>query len=875
MDSLFSRVRSLGSALRRRSDFETEMDEEFRAHIELRTEDLIRSGMAPAEAARRARLEFGAQERYKEESRESRGLRPFDELRGDLRYAARSLRNSPGFTLAVVLTLALGIGASSAMFTVVDVVLLRPFGFADPEQLVVLSERTPEGDLRNPVSSANFSDWRKQNRSFEGLAAWADRERIFTGAGEPEELPTRLTTGNYFAVLGAPPLLGRTYTEGDEAENVVVLSHRFWQRRFGGDRSILGRTITLNDEPATVIGVMPPDLPSIGERPDLWAPMELNPEGRGRFLSIIGRLKSGATLQQAQTEMATIGQRLAEAYPEHNKDWSVNVLSLREAVSGDVRPALLVLLGAVGFLLLIACANVANLLLSRAAARRKEVAVRRALGATRGRLIRQLLTESLVLAVLAGTLGLLIAVAGTRLLVRRLPAELVLPRLDEIGVDMRIVAFTAGVSLLTGLLFGLAPALFGSAAGPSETLRDAARGTTAGSERGRARSALVVTEVALALMLLVGAGLLARSFQKLVSVDTGLQAEQVLTMRVAARPARYQEPATLLSFTSELQERMAALPGARAVGISSPWLPLTGAKSATGFQRDDRPPPPVGEKPAADIRIIGGDYHRAMGIPLLHGRTFDARDTETSPDAVIINEALARRHFPGENPVGKRITLEWGDTLRAEVVGVVGSIRELGPTEEPAPAIYIPFRKRPDDVFHVILRTTGDPQALADDVRAVVRSLDPNLPISEIRTMEQVAGTAVARPRLNLLLLGGFAALALLLAAIGLYGVIAYSVTQRRAEIGVRVALGASRPDVLRLVVGQGVRLTLAGLLVGLAGALVLTRLMSSLLFGVEPTDPLTLAAVAALLTAVALLASWIPAHRAAGTNPAIALRAE
>ena len=874
MDGLISRARSLWRGLRRRSDFEAEMDEEFRAHIELRTEDLIRAGLSPANAARKARLEFGGQERFKEEGRASRGLRPFDELRGDLRYAARSLRNSPGFTVAVVLTLALGIGASSAMFTVVDAVLLRPFGFADPERLLVLSERTPDGQ-ENSVSAANFFDWREQNRSFQALAGWSDGERIFTGRGEPEELSTRLTTGNYFAVLGARPLIGRTYAEGEETENVVVLSHRLWQRRFGGDPAILGRTITLDDEPVTVLGVMSPDLPSLGAKPDLWAPRDIDPEWRGRFLNVIGRLKPGVTREQAHSEMATIGQRLAEAYPAFNKGWGINVRSLPEAVSGEVRPALLVLLGAVGFLLLIACANVANLLLSRAAARRREVAVRRALGATRGRLVRQLLTESIVLATLAGSLGLLVAIAGTRLLVRRMPPGLALPRLDEIGVDLRVVAFTAGTSLLTGIVFGLAPALFSSSVGPGETLRDATRGTTTGGERGRVRGALVVTEVALALMLLVGAGLLARSFQKLLSVDTGVQTEGVLTMRVAATSARYEQSAAVLNFTGDLQQRLAALSGARAVGISSPGIPFTGNRSGMGFQRDDRPPPPVGEEPAADIRIVGGDYHQALGIPLLRGRALDARDTETSPDAVVINEALARRHFPGENPVGRRITFEWYDTLRAEIVGVVGSTREMGPAEEPSPAIYIPFRKRPAAVFHVVVRTAGDPEALADDARAVVRSLDPNLPIAEIRTLEQIAGANIARPRLNLLLLGGFAILALLLAAIGLYGVIAYSVAQRRAEIGVRVALGASRPDVLRLIVGQGVRLTLAGLVVGLVGALVLTRLMSSLLFGVEPTDPLTLATVAAFLAGVALLASWIPAHRAAATDPAIALRAE
>lgn len=870
--------------IRRRDVLEQELDDEIGLHLEMRIEQLTRGGLSPEDARHEALRRFGSLEAARRElyraaqERETRmRLRDWwDDLRQDVVFATRTLRKSPGFTAAVVLTLALGIGASSSMFTVVDAVLLRPFGYVEPERLAVLNEISPEGEVNPSASPANVSDWREQSRTFQSIAAWVNSPVVLTGDGDPEEVTARVTTGNYFSLLASRPQLGRTYSEQQETEQVAVLSHRFWQRRFGGDPSIVGRTVTLNDQAFTVLGVMAHDFPSVGDKPEIWLPMELNPEWRGRYLQVIARLRPGADLLQAEAEMVTIGQRLADEFPEFNKGWGIAVTSLEDAVAGEVRPALLILLGAVGFLLLIACANVANLLLSRAAVRRKEVALRNALGATRGRVLRQLLTESLVLAMLAGALGLLIAVLGTRVLLLRIPAELALPRLDEIGVNLRVVGFTAGVSLLTGILFGLAPAGFGATSiRPWETLRDAARGSTAGRERGRLRGVLVITEVALALVLLVGAGLLARSFQKLTSVDTGVATDNLLTMRLAARSARYDESAALLNFTNELTTRLQALPGARNVGIIGPWLPLTGLKSAHSFRVEDRPPPAVGEEPGADIRFVTGDYYRAMGIPLLRGRVFDARDTETSPDVFVINEAFAKEHFPGEDPIGKRISTEWFQVRSGEIVGVVGDIRELGPAEQAAPAFYLPFAKQPSSQFHVVMRTTGNPEDLAAAARNVVRSIDPNQPVAEIRTMEQVASDLLARQRMNLLLLGGFAALAILLAAIGIYGVIAYSVNQRRQEIGVRVALGASRRAVLSLVVGQGMRLALLGLVLGVVGALLVTRLMESMLFGVTPTDPLTLAAVAAFLAAVALLASWVPALRAAATEPTVALRTE
>jgi putative ABC transport system permease protein len=816
----------------------------------------------------------------------------------DLRYGARMLWKSPVVSLVAVAALALGIGANTAIFSVVNTVLLRPLPFAEAERLVMVWDTHPLARKLGydyvPGSNGSFADFRQQSDSFEQMAALDTWIVNLTGRNEPERIEGTKVSTSLFPLLRARPMLGRAFTPEEEkqgAAHVVILSHGLWQRRFGGDANIVGQTVTLDGEQYEVVGVMPPDfsfpqnsgLPAFfpfAQKTDLWTPWVLTEEERQNYgshhLAIIGRLKPGRTLQQAQAELSTIASRLEQERPDELKDFGVNVMPLREQVIGKSRTAILVLLCVVGFVLLIACANVANLLLARAASRQKEVAIRTALGASRSRVIRQLLTESVLLAFIGGALGVLLAMWGVDLLVALSPGDI--PRTGEIGIDARVLAFTFGVSLLTGLVFGLAPALQASSSDLHEALKEGGRGGTTGPRRARVRAVLIVSEVALALVLLVGAGLLVRSFFKLRNVSPGYDPENVLTLDIPLPGTRYKEDAQLTAFYQRLIERVKALPGVEAVGAVS-HLPLTGAEELDGFEVEGRPRIDAGENAqTADFRVVSPDYFGTMKIPLVRGRYFTERDTADTPGVIIIDETLAQRFFPGEDPLGKRID-EYGSRNKLgylTIVGVVSGIKHSSLDAEPKPAMYVSYLQSPWLDMTLTVRTSGPgAENLAAAVRQEVWALDKDQPVAGVQTMESLFAKAVAPQRFQMLLVGLFAAVALLLSVVGIYGVMAYSVTQRTHEIGIRMALGAQRGDVFKLLMGQGMTQALIGIAIGLVGAFILTRLMSSLLYGVSATDPLTFAGVSLLLTSVALLACYVPARRAMKVDPMVALRYE
>ena len=797
----------------------------------------------------------------------------------EFRLAFRSLLRAPVFTAVAVLTLALGIGANAAVFSVVDGVLLKPLPFADPDALVMVWEHNIPRDRRtNVVSPGNFIHWRERQQSFTDMAAFIRTTANISEGGDPEEVRMQVVSEAFFRTLGATPLRGRTFTLEEDAppRTKMIISHGLWQRRFGADEGILGRKVTVSGLPIEIIGVMPPGFEFLDRDVDIWMPMALPAAARtprGRSISVVARLKPDVSLEQARQEMIGIHGQLGQEFPDMNGSWSANVQPLNEHVGGDLRPTLLVLLGAVGFVVLVACANVAGLLLARAAARQREIAVRTALGASWARLAKQALAESLTLAALGGAGGLLLAYLLVRLLVTAAESGLNLPRAGEIGLDMRVVGFTALLCLVTGVLFGLAPAMWSRRAAVTDALKEGGRGGT-GARAARARGVLVVAEVALAIVLLTGAGLMIRSFVKLSSVGPGFDTTRVMTFSVALPRIQYGQEGQARRFFDQLNERLRAQPSVTAVGAVS-FLPLTGPASATSYHAEGQPRLEGGAMPVTEVRVISGDYFAAMGIPLKAGRLFNSDEHRETRRTIVISESMARQAFPGVDPIGRRVNISWGDDEYDEIVGVVGDIHHAGLDEQPRPMIYWPHIRTEYTTMYPIVRTTGDPGAIAALAREEDKRLDAVQPIAGVRTLDELVSNSIAQPRLIARLLAVFAAVALTLAAIGIYGVVAYTVSQRTREIGIRMALGSTRGGVARLIAGQGLRLAGLGIALGIPAALLLARAMESMLFDTDPADPGTLAIVALVLMAAAVAACLVPLRKAVGVDPAHALRSE
>ncbi len=805
-----------------------------------------------------------------------------------MRYAIRTLRRSPGFTIIALLTLALGIGANTAIFSFVNGVLLKPLPYSDPHGIVMVWEKPPGGS-RNGISTLNFLDWKNQNTVFANIAAINYGGNVtLTGAGRPEEFPGVRVSASYFDVFGVQPVLGRTFAPGEDQPGkslVVVLSHRLWENRFGADPSIIGRTLTLNAKPYTVIGVMPANSSFDRTFEQLWTPLAFDPRDMTRdyhWLLSFARLKPGVSLEKAQGVMNAIGARIAETYPQSNKGWGVTVERLEDRIVGNqLRSSLLVLLAAVGAILLIGCANLANLTLARGAAREREIAVRASLGAGTWRLIRHVLVENLLVAVAGGALGLALGYAMIRGLIWLAP-PFSLPSEANVSIDPAILLFTLAISLITALLFGLAPAIHATRVDPASSMKEGGRAASSGAGRARLRSALIVSEVALAFVLLAGAGLLLGSFYRMLQVDTGFTSTNITTAHLPIARDRFPQPAQLLQYVRLLDQRLRAIPGARDVAFTN-VLPMEGWGDGMPFLIAGRPFVDRANRRACFYKRVTSTYFRTLDIPLLRGRTFTGDDTRGGAPVIVINQEMAKRYFKGEDPIGKRILIQeilygqpgLGPEIPWEVVGIVGDEQTGSLIDTKDPGLYVTFDQSPTDDVNMVLRGSVDPRTLTSAIYAAVHAVDKDQSIAELQTLEQIKTGTVASDRMQTMLLAIFAALALLLAAIGIYGVISYSVTQRTHELGIRAALGASRGSLLAMVIRRGMRLTVLGLAIGAAGALALTHLLGSLLFGISPRDPLTLALVAAVLSIVALAACYIPARRAAGIDPLVALRYE
>ncbi|MEJ7809327.1 MAG: ABC transporter permease [Gemmatimonadaceae bacterium] len=870
-------------ALLDRPAAERELDDEIRFHIEREAEERVRRGASPGDARRDALRAFGGVERHKDDCRDARGVRPLEELAQDLKYGVRALRKNPGFTTVVVLTLALGVGANTAVFSVVNGVLLRPLPYREPEQIVTLWQHNrTSGETRDDVSPANFLDWRERVRSYDGVAMIEPYGLDLLGPDGPESIRTWLVSDGFFSILGTPPQLGRPFRPEEFTaghDHVVVMSDGMWRRRFGADPGIIGRTITLDQVPWTVIGVMPPEFKFPAGR-ELWAPRVFTEDDvrqRGpAYFNVIARLKPGLAPGAAQAELSGVAAQLAREYPRTNAHVGATVVPLPEQLLGRVRKALLVLLGAVGFVLLIACANVANLSLARAVQREREFAIRAALGAGRGRVVRQLAAESVLVAALGGAAGVLLAYWGVKGIRAFSPANL--PRMDELHLDARVLGFALAASLATALVFGLAPALYAARPNLHEGLRAGTRGATSGLARQALRGALAVGEIALAMVLLVGAGLLARSFASLLQVDRGYRSDHVLAVTVHVWQFA-ETPAARAGYVRDAVERLAALPGVRAAGMTSS-LPLAEAIGAVRapLTIEGRPAPAPDAVPIAHTTAVTPGYFAALGIALRRGRMLARSDDASAPPVALINETMARRFWPDEDPIGKKIVVPIhyaGKPVSREIVGVVADVRHAGLAEEPRPSVFLAHAQAPTGAITFAVRTAGDPLLALARVRETIRAPMPALPVSSATTLDTLLADSLRERRFHLLLLGTFSLLALALAGVGVYGIMSHATSERTREIGVRMALGARGADVLSLVMRQGGRLALVGVAAGLAGAAALTGLLRGMLYNVTPLDAVTFAGVAALVLVTAALACYVPARRATRVDPLRALRAE
>jgi putative ABC transport system permease protein len=892
-------VREHLTALRLPPEREIEIVEEQALHLEAAYEDALAAGLTEAEAEARAvqgydwrllECELSRAEqptaarawRPSLELIERKGGMRMESLLQDVRFGARMLAKNPGFTLIAVITLALGIGANTAIFSVVYALLLRPLPYHEPDRLVLLTNKTSQA-RRAGISYPNFSDWRERAQSFEGMASWRGESFNLTGVDKPVQLRGLTVNWNFFALLGVQPQLGRMFTSEDDrygAARTALLSHGIWQEKFGGEPSVIGKKLSLDGEPHEVIGVLPQGFEYF--RPtDVYIPMGLllkpntgmTDRGTTLGLTAVARLKPGVTLQQANDEMVRLAAQVEREYPAANTGRSAQAEFLQDFMSESVRQSLWVLLGAVGFILLIACVNVANLLLAQAAGRQKEIAVRLALGAGRWRITRQLLSESLLIALLGGVCGVFIGRWMVDGLLALAPGNI--PQLSRVSLNNTVLLFTFGVSVLTSVLCGLAPALHASRVDLHATLKEGGR-SSAGGGRELTRKTLLVVEVSLALVLLVGAGLLARSMARVLNVDPGFNPDNLITLRMMP-PNNAYDKARRRVFFDECLTRVSALPGVRSAAITHA-LPIGGGQQwGTNFYVADKPIPQRGQFPDMEFTPISANYFEAMGIQLLRGRWFNSADAATSSPVTVINEALARRIWPGEDPLGKRLKrgLPESDTPWLEVVGVVADVKVYGVEFDTPMQTYVPLAQLPPPSFWLTVRTVGDPLQSVAAVERAIHSIDKDLPVFAIQSMDQVLGRSRAQRLLTLTLMVSFAALALLLAVVGIYGVISYSVKQRTHELGIRIALGAQRGDVLKLILTQGMKLALIGMVIGLGAALALTRWMETLLFGVRPTDPVTFGVIAVVLLSVALLACWIPARRATKVDPLIALRTE